>query len=367
MNTDSAILKEWQAFFAENVKSQSSLVDGYLSYVEHSVSQDIPAIFELGHFSDIVGVEENTLHKMVNNTASFYREFKIKKRRGGHRTINVPSPTLLYIQRWILSEILSKLEIHDSSHGFVLGRSVVTNASVHRNSNCFLKMDIENYFPSIRFNRVMKIFLRLGYPLGVSYFLTSFCCLNKRLPQGAATSPSLSNLVANGMDKSLHVYAQKYQLHYSRYADDLVFSGHSLNKQNISQVTYLVEQHRFKINTTKTQLIPSGRKAIITGVSISNGSLHLPRKSVRDIKSCAYRLIKFGFVEYSKNENHFDPLVYERLLGRISFWLQIDPENSTANRLQDTLLQEMQGYENKLSKSIANLPSFEDVSFPRQD
>ena len=362
MTQTDANLSEWQEFFDGRVKRRGPLIDGYLRYVIRMNSSGVPPLFELRHISKILAVDEDLLVGMINRTNQFYREFEIPKRRGGFRSISVPSPTLLYVQRWIANEVLSNQEIHDAAHGFVTGRSVVSNASMHKDSRNILKMDIRNFFPSIKFKRVVKVFLSLGYPVSISFFLASLCCNKNALPQGAATSPILSNLIAGRLDKSLATYAHKRGLHYSRYADDLVFSGEKVEKVDITRISFLINQYDFEVNEDKTQLLNENRKRIITGISISDGKLKLPRKTRRDIQSQAHRLVKFGFSEYSRHSGVYDPLIYERVLGRIGFWLQVDPENLTAHKLQSIMHAEVQKSELRYAGQFGALPSLDEFA-----
>ncbi|MEP3846064.1 MAG: retron St85 family RNA-directed DNA polymerase [Paracoccaceae bacterium] len=362
MTQTDASLSEWQEFFNDRVKRPGSLVSGYLSYVSRMQSLGVPPLFELRHISKILAIDEALLVGMINRTNQFYRDFEIPKRRGGFRSISVPSPTLLYVQRWIASEVLSKQEVHDAAHGFVKGRSVVSNANVHKDSRSILKMDITDFFPSVQLKRVIKVFLSLGYPVSVSFFLASLCCYKKVLPQGAATSPALSNLIAGRLDKSLATYAHGRGLHYSRYADDLVFSGEKIEKVDITRIGFLINRYDFKVNEKKTRILLENRKRIITGISVSDGKLGLPRKTRRDIQSQVHRLVKFGFSEFSDHSGGYDPLIYERVLGRLGFWLQVDPENSTAQKLQSVMQAEIQKNEIRYASQFKALPSLDEFA-----
>ncbi|MDP2582292.1 retron St85 family RNA-directed DNA polymerase [Shimia thalassica] len=332
--TNTFTIQDWQTFFDERVKGRRDLVKGYIRYLEKLENVGLPPIFELRHLSEMMGVPESTLVRIIQSTPSFYRTFSIPKRLGGAREIATPSPALLAAQRWVLSEILAKLQVNDCCYGFVAGRSIVDNARQHLNKKVVLKIDLKDFFPSVSQNQVMKIFLGVGYPVSVSYFLTRICCLNRSLPQGAATSPSLSNLVGSRLDLGLSEYAKDKGVTYTRYADDLTFSGDDIGSTEISQIKHIVAQQGFRVNDRKTRLLRGKKQKIITGVSVSNGKLALPRNSVREIKLEAYHVLKRGYFEHCKSTGIRDPLLLERLLGRIGFWLQIDPENVTANRLK---------------------------------
>lgn len=143
--TDTYTVQDWQAFYAR-VKGRRDLVKGYLRYIEKLEEFGLPPIFELRHLSEMLGVQESTLVRIVLSTPSYYRTFSIPKRLGGEREIATPSPVLLEVQRWVLSEILSKLEVNKCCNGFVTGRSIVDNARLHLKKKVVLKIDFRNFF-----------------------------------------------------------------------------------------------------------------------------------------------------------------------------------------------------------------------------
>jgi len=325
-----AIVGAWEEFFKLRVRRDTDIAEGYVRYVERLLRADFPPIFEINHLASLIGVDAGKLAAYIADSASFYRSFEIPKRRGGYRVIDVPSPGLLFAQRWIVKNILSKIGLHDAVHGFALSRSVVSNAKVHLGQPALLKMDLMGFFPSIGIRRGLAVFRRIGYPPNVSYFLAALCFKNRYLPQGAATSPVLSNIIAKRLDARLAGVAMKEGLNYSRYADDLTFSGQHIDPSIIGMISKVVGDEGFNVNQNKTQLIGPGSKKIVTGVSISSGKLALPRKSVRAIKQEAHFLLKFGYFSHVNATDNRDPILVERLLGRIGFWLHIDPSNPTA-------------------------------------
>ena len=148
--------------------------------------------------------------------------------------ISAPNKTMQSIQATINSRILSPVTmIHPAAVGFRNGHSVVDNANPHLGKRYVLKMDIHDFFFSIRSPRVKKTFEKIGYPENVSKVLGTLCCLHRHLPQGAPTSPSLSNIVGHEMDRKLAALAAEYGLAYTHYADDLTFSGDVFPKEQI--------------------------------------------------------------------------------------------------------------------------------------
>ncbi len=153
-----------------------------------------------------------------------YHKFDIPKKSGGMRSITAPNMSLKLIQRRILNRLLNKLSCHGCATGFEKGHSIVTNANVHVGSEVVLKMDIIAFFTSTSADRVRGYFYGIGWGKEATDILVRLCTHNDRLPQGAPTSPRLSNLVNIEMDARLCGWAQKVRAVYTRYADDLTFS-----------------------------------------------------------------------------------------------------------------------------------------------
>jgi RNA-directed DNA polymerase len=296
-------------------------------YVNNLSSRGVPIIWDLNHLSSLLGVQTQLLRSMIQSSNNFYRTFSIPKRRGGSRILAAPFPSLLMTQRWILNEILSNIVISNHSHGFVKDRSIITNAELHLNKKFLLKMDIQNYFPSISLQRVIAIFKIAGYEHSVAYSLAKLCTLNNSLPQGAATSPALSNIVAKRIDRRIAGLSKKWHLTYSRYADDLAFSGDYISSNFMKIIESIINDEGFSINTEKTKLVRNNGKKIVTGISVSGDKLRLPKKTRRILRQEIYFASNESNVENSNSMIMKDPVYIERLLGKLAFWKQIDPSN----------------------------------------
>ena len=258
--------------------------EGAIGYAEALSEAGLPVIFEFDHLAHQLEIRRDVLADMVNRTEGFYHEFKIPKRRGGFREISVPSPSLLEAQRWILSNILEQIELHSNSFGFRKCKSIMDNAKVHLGCRYLLKMDLEDFFPSISIKRVIKIFLRAGYAPNVSYFLAKICCHREKLPQGAATSPYLSNIIAKRLDARLFGLCQLKDWVYSRYADDIAISGNWISPRVVNIVREIAESEGFKTNDSKTILVKGKGKKIVTGLSVAGTKLCLPREYKRALR-----------------------------------------------------------------------------------
>jgi len=336
-------VSDWKKLFAD-IKRNRDLVDGYIRFVERMADQGLPPIFEPRHLSRLIGIKERSLSHIVYETEAHYRSFSFPKRRGGFRTISSPNPSLKAAQDWILKEILYAVPVHDRAFGFVKGRSVVDNAKAHLTSRVVLRIDLQDFFGSINFDKVLAFFSGLGYPPNVSYNLARTCTFENKLPQGGSTSPAISNIVCRRMDEQISEYASKEGLIYTRYADDITLSGENVQiTPHLDMIRKIARLNDFSVNESKTLLSGTDRKVIITGVSISGGRASLPRSQVRRVKADAHLILKYGPLGAMQRRGEMDPFFVDRVLGRIAFWLQIDSRHPVPLRLRKLLLEQRYG------------------------
>lgn len=210
-------------------KISDSELDDYLTYAERLVQQDLPVIVDASSLSKFVGIDSVYLRKMAYGTEFFYRKFQIPKKNGGTREIAEPLPDLKAVQNWILKNILNYVPVSKYAKAYVKGQSIKSNARFHRNQKILVSMDIKDFFPSIKILDVFNIFHRLGYADNVSWLLAHLCCFNGSLPQGAPTSPYISNIRMIGFDNEMGSFAVTKKWRYTRYADDLTFSAEMLS------------------------------------------------------------------------------------------------------------------------------------------
>ena len=254
-----------------------------------------------------------------------YTHFTINKRNGTPRQIWSPIPRLKFVQRWILENILNNLTTHGAAHGFVRGKSIVTNAAVHSNSALLIKLDVKDFFPSVHWRRVKGVFRHAGYPEQIATLLALLCTESPRqmvqqngktyyvalsdraLPQGAPTSPALTNIVCLNLDRRLTGLADKMGLRYSRYADDLTFSlpANSTSTENATQpsdhnqligqllgsVHKILREEGFILNDDKTRIIRMGNQHTVTGMVVNGeGVPRVPRKIKRMLRAALHNL-----------------------------------------------------------------------------
>ena len=226
-----------------------------------------------------------------------YTSFQIpKKKRGEFRTIDAPVESLKYIQRALNSALQAVYTPHPAAMGFVPGRSVVDNARVHVAQRYIYNIDLKDFFPSISSGRVYARLTAKPFslPSEVASLLCDLCCYTNRegrkvLPQGAPTSPTLSNLICERMDRKLHKLAKAYGLRYTRYADDITFCGNTYVFAPEGRFCVLLkhiveEEEGFTINSAKTRLEHRGVRQEVTGVSV-NHKPNVSRNYVRQLRT----------------------------------------------------------------------------------
>lgn len=272
----------------------------------------------------------------------------VKKPCGGMRLLETPKPELKAIQRALLRDLISRCPPDSSAHGFVPGRSVLSYASLHVGKRIVLRLDLEDFFLSIRGARVTAIFRRLGYPEPVARILTGLCCTPSpedviamarpaldfhsamrmrtvHVAQGAPTSPALSNLACLRLDRRLHGLERAAGASYSRYADDLAFSGgpelERAVRRFIVKVSAIVLEEGFRVRYRKTRVMRHGSRQQLTGV-ILNDRLNVARDEYDRLRALLHNAARFG-PDSQNRDGHSDFRAH--LLGRISWIAASNP------------------------------------------
>jgi RNA-directed DNA polymerase len=329
-------ISRWIATFGEQIRSQSSFVAA-ATFVKDLVSQNLPPVFDFEHFSALVGIERSLLGQILECPEYYYHEFTIPKNSGGERSILSPQPSLRVIQKWIKEKILDSIPISSAAHGFVRRRSVVTFASEHVGKAALLHLDIKDFFPSITLKSVYGIFRKIGYPPNISLYFAKICTYRGVLPQGAPTSPALSNIFCYSLDKRLLGLANANKITYSRYADNMVFSGDYVSVSLVVTIEKILCSHGFTLNLEKTYLSAGSGKRVIVGVSVIGNSIKLPKEKKRELRQEVFYLLKNGFFAHTEKIGRRDPLYMERLYGRLQFWRQLEPNNEFVLKSLDSI------------------------------
>lgn len=229
-----------------------------------------------------------SLDRLTNLTPT-YHQFSIPKRSGDKRVISAPQTELKQMQRTILRRLLTRLKSHPHATGFERGHSIVTNANVHVGSAVVLRMDIKEFFTSTSSGRIKDLFRHLGWDSQASALLVKLCTYQGRLPQGAPTSPRLSNLVNYPLDARLSALAEKIGAGYSRYADDITFSfntdAHGPLSAAIRLTKEILAEYGYRLHQTRKLTIRRRHQCQkVTGLVV-NKRTALPRKTRRWLRA----------------------------------------------------------------------------------
>lgn len=275
-----------------------------------------------------------------------YTRFQIPKRKGGLRTIASPKSKMRLAQSWILENILSPIPCHTSATAFQASKSIADNAQLHARGELIIRLDLKDFFPSIKFPRVKGFFKSLGYSSGMATVFALICtdaariganlgdkkyfvALGERyLPQGACTSPALSNLICRKLDNRLHKLAQAQAWTYSRYADDLVFShpNKEVSMGGLYQLVHkIVLEENFVINPEKTKIMRPHQRQAITGVVVNNGVLRISRRDVKRFRAFLHQYEQKGASAMTEKMKR-DATQYGR--GYHAFMHMINPEQA---------------------------------------
>lgn len=228
----------------------------------------------------------------LERTPIEYRALTIPKRSGGTRTLAIPGPALKTLQRKLLRRVLGKLRSHPAAYGFERGRSIVDHAGKHADSDVVMRFDLRDFFQSTPAARIEAYFRRIGWDESAAALLTKLCTWQGSLPQGAPTSPRLSNLVNFGFDARLTAAAKRCGAAYSRYADDLAFSFDDVDDGSvatvISRVRRIVRDAGYCLNRDKTRVMRRHQRQQITGLVV-NAGVNLPRETRRRLRAIEHR------------------------------------------------------------------------------
>lgn len=298
----------------------------FLRYAKVLFDKKVPVIFDTHHFSLHVGYTTQFLYAAANAPDRFYRRFSIPKVSGGERTIHEPLTDLKVVQRWILDNILARVEIAAPAKAYRKGYSIRDAARFHRARACVLRVDLNSFFPSIKRPDIHRVFKSIGYLPNVCGLLAALTTLDEGLPQGAPTSPALSNIVFRSYDAEIFEYARSNHLYYTRYADDLVFSGDINPSTVVNFLKNIFKRTEYSINHTKTRVMWRGARQVVNGI-IVNDRLGAPRHIRRWIRQQIYYLNTKGLEAHLAFKNITNAHYLEYLLGKISFCLSCNPRD----------------------------------------
>lgn len=267
----------------------------------------------------------------------YYRPLQIPKkgrRRGDTRTVHkVEWGVLAQLQKNIARDITQAVTFPACVHGFVPGRSAVSNAAAHLGQRVLLHADIQHFFDAIDAQRVTQAFTTLGCPADTSTLLAKACTLHERLPQGASTSPVLANLVCLPLDAELTALSTARSVRYTRYADDLTFSGDL--PLPIETVTQVLARHGFAVHPDKVRTQWKGSAQYVTGLSTTDTvSPRVPRRVKRRLRLELHYARRFGLAAHQEYvDSEMPPSVaVRRWKGWLDYLYSVPAERPLAQR-----------------------------------
>lgn len=324
--------EEWKKHKSENIvyigRGYSNALFLKETNIENLEKLGLPIIKDDKELAEFFGIEYKQLRFLTyhRDVVKFdnYNRYTIPKKKGGVRNIAAPKKILKEVQRKILDDILTKIEISDCANGFIKGKSIVSGAGIHKNSNVelLINMDLENFFPTITFERVRGMFQKFGYSGYVSSLLAMICTYCERmemevkgekvyvktsdriLPQGSPASPMITNIICFKLDNRLNGLASKYGFTYSRYADDISFSfneGNSVLNSNedginigkvLGIISKIIKEEGFNVNAAKTKFLRKNNRQAITGIVINNGEIGVPKPWVKNLRAAIHNASK---------------------------------------------------------------------------
>lgn len=262
---------------------------------------------------------------------SHYRRFAMPKKTGGERIISAPMPRLKRAQYWVLDNVLARVPVHAAAHGFRKQRSIVTNAAPHVGKEVVINLDLKNFFPSIGLPRIKGVFAQLGYSEQVATTLALLCTEApaeevsvdgekfyvaagaRALPQGAPTSPALTNILCRRLDARLQGCAAKLGFTYTRYADDLTFSGGDGTRKLAGKLLWRAKQividEGFTPHPDKQHVMRSAQRQSVTGIVV-NEKPAIERDTLRRFRATLFQVEKDGPIgkQWNGNDNVIDAL-----------------------------------------------------------
>ncbi|HYI16433.1 MAG TPA: reverse transcriptase family protein [Thermomicrobiales bacterium] len=304
----------------------------------------VPALESFADVVGLLGLDERRLvwlcYQPDEPGVDHYHRFTIPKRNGQQRQISAPKSDMRAAQQVIAREILAKVPIHDAATAYRPGTSIVANARQHVGQSVIIRLDIVDFFSSITRKRVKGMFQSLGYNEGVAAILALLTTDAPRdgtrdgqagLPQGACTSPAISNVICQRLDARLNGLARKHGFTYTRYADDMTFSHPASDApvgRLISSAVFILGEEGFDPNPTKARVTRANQRQVVTGLVVNDG-VAIPRADLRRFRAILHSAERDGFEAASLTLGK-DVRNYAR--GYLAFVQMVEPEKAVRIR-----------------------------------
>jgi RNA-directed DNA polymerase len=300
------------------IKLEHELEREYEKRASFSASRESPtAVFEVKPLAEWIGISNAKLTELSEKANELYSPFPIEGKKK-KRWIEAPNEELKTLQRSILDKLLQNISLCGAAHGFVANRSILTHASGHRRKRWVVTLDIRSFFPSVTGEMVRVIAKSLPIPQSDVETFVKLTTRNNHLPQGAPTSPNLGNLVLKDLDHKLCKQVKGTGWFYSRYADDLTFSGFKNPKSMLLKARALIEEAGFSVSVEKCRIRGKDQRQMVTGIVV-NDKLALSKQKRNMVRAMKHRLQQglvpseelphvmgwINFSNYIDRSNHF--------------------------------------------------------------
>ena len=284
---------------------------------------------ELSSLEQDLGISAKTLYAVSNNISKHYHKAKLPKKSGGYRNLSVPDEVLKSIQRQISEVLLIHMPVSRYAKAYRFGSSTLRNAKHHVGKQVVLKLDILHFFDSVRYSTVKdKVFPEEIYAEFLRILLTMLCYHKDTLPQGAPSSPAMTNIILYEFDELVGQWCRERGIAYTRYCDDMTFSGDFDPAEVIRFVRLELKKMDFLLNEQKTRIQRPGQQQTVTGIVV-NEKMSIPADYRRKLRQELYYCRKFGIQEHLlKIGMELPEETYRmQLLGKVNYVLQVQPED----------------------------------------
>ncbi|SFJ73878.1 reverse transcriptase family protein [Thermoflavimicrobium dichotomicum] len=369
--------KRWEEYKATHVIHVGDSFSAGLQNFDHDeeklIRLGLPLIRSAMEMAEVMHLPLSRLKWLTyhRNTATLchYARFTIPKKNGGVREISAPKKELRQAQAWVKERILDRIPVHQAAYGFVPGRSTVDHAKQHLKQAAVIKMDLKDFFPTINFWRVKGVFRSFGYSEAISTLFALLCTEpprtevefdgkyyyiamgERQLPQGACTSPALTNIICRRLDHRLSRLAETLGFTYTRYADDLAFSCDESALCRIgalmTKARDIIDSEGFMVNEEKTRVLRSSQRQKVTGIVV-NEKPNISRKELKKFRALLHNVERNG-LEKENRQNH--PRFWEYIQGYVSYIRMVRPD--LGEKFSEQLVRIARKYQLRLSAPVS--------------
>lgn len=314
--------------------------------LDYRCEHPLPFVYDTYQLAGLLKIPRGQLFALTRRADRAYHTVEIAKPGGGKRRLMIPDSQLRTVQHRILRQILDRLPVSSFATAYHRGANLTQNAAPHAGKRYLLKLDIADFFGSIRFSQVYAAAFHTGhFPVQIGAMLTRLCCRNEVLPQGAPTSPALSNLVMARFDAAIGAWCGKRGIAYTRYCDDMTFSSDTPLWQVYQKVSGMLADMGFSLNPRKTRFLTDAGRKTVTGLTVNDG-VRVPSDYKRRLRQEVYYACKFGLSDsivrggktaFMENGVPNEMRYWQHLRGKIGYVLQIEPDHAAFTQALERL------------------------------